>query len=262
MSETPTVLLSTTDAVATVTLNRPDSLNSMTEEMKGALLQTLREVAADASVRAVVLTGAGRAFCVGQDLREHTEQMAAGSQAPFESVKRYYNPIAECLATMPKPVIAAVGGVAAGAGLSIAMIADFRVASPASRFTTAFAGIGLSCDTGASWTLQRLVGPAMARELLFDPRTVDAEEALHIGLVNRIEDDALTAAQAWATRLAQGPTMAYAAMREALAYASTHSFGESLAFEEPLMMRTGTSDDHRRAVESFLTKSTPTFEGH
>ena len=154
-----------------------------------------------------------------------------------------------------------VNGVAAGAGLSLAMLADFRIAAPTAKFTTAFAGIGLSCDTGASWSLQRLVGSARARELLFDARTIDADEALRIGLVNRIEDDALAAAQSWAARLAAGPTLAYAAMRDALEFASNHSLVESLAHEEPLMIRTGSSDDHRRAVDAFLTKQPPTFEG-
>ena len=172
-----------------------------------------------------------------------------------------WGPIATTLAQMPKPVIAAVNGVAAGAGLSLAMLADFRIAAPTAKFTTAFAGIGLSCDTGASWSLQRLVGSARARELLFDARTIDADEALRIGLVNRIEDDALAAAQSWAARLAAGPTLAYAAMRDALEFASNHSLVESLAHEEPLMIRTGSSDDHRRAVDAFLTKQPPTFEG-
>lgn len=261
MSSSIEVIVTVDDTVATLTLNRPDSLNSLTDTAKTALLAGLRQVGDDDAVRAVVLTGAGRGFCVGQDLREHAEQLDAGSKGPFESVTRYYNPIATLVAQMPKPVIAAVNGVAAGAGLSLAMLADFRVASPGARFTTAFAGIGLSCDTGASWSLQRLVGPARARELLFDASTIDADEALRIGLVNRIEDDALAAAQQWAQRLAAGPTLAYAAMRDALEFASTHSLVESLEHEEPLMIRTGSSDDHRRAVEAFLAKRTPRFEG-
>lgn len=261
MSATSEVLVDVSDGVATVTLDRPDSLNSLTDTSKTALLAAVRQVADDASIRALVLTGAGRGFCVGQDLREHAEQLGAGSKGPFESVSRYYNPIATTLAQMPKPVIAAVNGVAAGAGLSLAMLADFRIAAPTAKFTTAFAGIGLSCDTGASWSLQRLVGSARARELLFDARTIDADEALRIGLVNRIEDDALAAAQSWAARLAAGPTLAYAAMRDALEFASNHSLEESLAHEEPLMIRTGSSDDHRRAVDAFLTKQPPTFEG-
>lgn len=263
MSDSPDVLLDRHDGVATITLDRPDSLNSLTDTAKTLLLSAVREVADDDATRAVVLTGAGRGFCVGQDLRQHTEQLLAGSRGPFESIERYYNPIALCLAQMPKPVIAAINGVAAGAGLSLAMLADFRVAARGAVFTTAFAGIGLSCDTGASWTLQRLVGPSQARQLLFDPSTIDAERALDIGLVDRLVDDgeALDAAQEWAARLASGPTLAYAALRDALAYASTHSLAESLAHEEPLMIRTGTSDDHRRAVEAFLAKEKPTFEG-
>ena len=251
------------DAVATITLDRPSSLNSLTTDAKTALLEALRRAAGDPGARALVITGAGRGFCVGQDLREHAEQLAAGDEGPFTSVRDFYNPIARAVASMPKPVIARVNGVAAGAGLSIAMLADFRVASASATFTTAFAGIGLSCDTGASWSLQRLVGPARARELLFDPSPIDAHRAEQIGLVNQVvADDELDAVvDALAARLAAGPTLAHAAIREAVTYAATHSLDEALDFEEPRMMSTGTSEDHRRAVEAFLAKRKPTFEG-
>lgn len=263
MTTSPAVRVDIRDAVATITLDRPEALNSLTTEAKAGLLEALHAVGDDASVRAVVITGAGRGFCVGQDLKEHTDQLAAGEDGPFTSVSVYYNPIAEAIATMPKPVIAAVNGVAAGAGLSIAMLADFRVAAASAKFTTSFAGIALSCDTGASWSLQRLVGYGRARQMLFDPTPIGAETALAWGLVTEVvPDDELAAhVDAWAARLAAGPTLAYAAMREALEYGSSHSLSESLAFEEPRMMTTGRSQDHTSAVEAFLAKRKPTFEG-
>lgn len=251
------------DAVATITLNRPAALNSLTRKARTALLDHLRHAAADEATRAVVITGVGRGFCVGQDLREHADAFDVGEKGPISTVAEHYNPIAREISRMPKPVIARINGVTAGAGLSIAMLADFRIAAQSASFTTAFAGIGLSCDTGASWTLQRLVGPARARELLFDASPIGAQRALEIGLVNEVvaDDDLDAAVQTLAARLASGPTLAYAAMREVLDYAATHTLEESLEFEEPRMQATGSSQDHRRAVASFLTKEKPTFEG-
>lgn len=262
MTSDAPVLYDLTDAVATITLNRPAALNSLTTQARVDLLAALRRAASDEAARAVVITGAGRGFCVGQDLRQHAEELAAGGEGPFTTVSEHYNPIAREIAGMPKPVIARINGVAAGAGLSMAMLADFRIAAQSASFTTAFAGIGLSCDTGASWSLQRLVGPARAREMLFDASPITAERATEIGLVNSVvADDELDAAvDALARRLAAGPTLAYAAMREVLGYAATHTLDEALDFEEPRMHATGSSDDHRRAVEAFLAKQ-PTFEG-
>lgn len=262
-SEAP-VLYDVSNSVATITLNRPKALNSLTTEARVELLDALRRAASDESARVVVLTGEGRGFCVGQDLREHAEQLASGgSGSTLSTVAEHYNPIAREIARMPKPVVARLNGVTAGAGLSIAMLADFRVAVESATFTTAFAGIGLSCDTGASWSLQRLVGPAHARELLFDATPIKADRALELGLVNTVvADDQLDATvEALVARLAAGPTAAYAAMREALMFASTHSLDESLDFEEPRMMATGATEDHSRAVTSFLAKEKPTFEG-
>lgn len=263
MSNESPVLYDLSDAVATITLNRPSALNSLTRQARTDLLDFLRRAASDETARAVVITGAGRGFCVGQDLREHAAEFDVGEKGPISTVVEHYNPIAREIARMPKPVIARINGVAAGAGLSIAMLADFRLAAQSASFTTAFAGIGLSCDTGASWSLQRLVGPARARELFFDATPIAAPRALEIGLVNDVvADDELDAAVGTlARRLASGPTLAFAAMREALSYAATHSLDEALDFEEPRMAATGSSQDHRRAVASFLAKEKPTFEG-
>ena len=148
-------------AVATITINRPAARNALTAETKVALLGALRDCSGNDAVRAVVLTGAGQAFCAGQDLREHAELLAADTD-PLATVRQHYNPIIATIASMPKPVIAAVPGVAAGAGASIAFACDFRIAAERATLLLAFARIGLGADSGASWTLQRLIGMARA----------------------------------------------------------------------------------------------------
>jgi 2-(1,2-epoxy-1,2-dihydrophenyl)acetyl-CoA isomerase len=164
---------------------------------------------------------------------------------------------------MAKPVVAAVNGVAAGAGLSIALACDFRIAADSAGFNTAFVGVALSCDTGMSWTLQRLVGSGRALDLLLLPRTVRAPEALQLGLVTSVVPaDALAAeARSLAQRLAGGPTVAYAAVKAAVAYGASHPLDEALAFESEMMARTGVTADHREAVRAFLAKQAPTFGG-
>ena len=257
------VVVERTGAVATVRLNRPEAMNSLDTPTKQALLDALSDVAQDDGVRCVVLTGTGRAFCVGQDLREHIRLQQAGDESLWRTVPEHYNPIVELLTTMDKPVVAAVNGVAAGAGAAFAMAADFRVMVDTAGFNLAFAGIALSCDSGSSWTLQRLVGPARAKELLLLPRTVPAEECLALGLVTRVvpaED--LDAAVAELTQtLAAGPTLAYGSIRRAVAFSAGHDLTASLAQEAEYMVRTGASADHRAAVAAFLAKEKPTFTG-
>jgi 2-(1,2-epoxy-1,2-dihydrophenyl)acetyl-CoA isomerase len=258
------VLLETLDGVATITLNRPDAMNSLDVATKELLRHTVTRVADDDSVRAVVLTGSGRAFCVGQDLKEHIEILRSGSSdSLFRTVDEHYNPIVTALATMPKPVVAAVNGVAAGAGASLAMACDLRVLADTAGYNLAFAGVALSCDTGASYHLPRLVGPAKAIEMLYFPRTIDAEEALEIGLATRVVPAGELAATVGelAARLATGPTVAYASMRAAVAYAGQHTFAEALEFESRMMQRTGATADHTAAVEAFVAKQRPQFRG-
>jgi len=252
------------DGVATLTMDRPDALNALDVAMKNALRDALATVAADPGVRAVVLTGSGRAFSVGQDLREHAANLETRPlESVWATVAEHFTPIATTLATMPKPVIAAVNGIAAGAGASIAFACDFRIVAESAAFNLAFTGIGLSADTGASWTLPRLVGRARALELLIMPRSIRADEARTLGLATDVVPAAElgAAAAALARRLADGPTLAYAAVKEAVTFASTHGMGESLAFEGELMVRTGATDDHRNAVASFLAKAPPVFTG-
>ena len=252
------------DAVATITLDRPEAMNSLTAATKDALRDALQAVAADDAVRCMVVTGTGRAFCVGQDLREHADNITAlPTEDVWATVPEHYAPIATALATMPKPVIAAVNGVAAGAGASIAFACDFRVVADNAGFNTAFTGIGLSCDTGASWTLPRLVGYAKAVELLMLPRTVKADEAADLGLATRVVPAAKldAAADELARTLAAGPTLAYAAIKHAVAYAAASDLPAALELEAQLMASTGATQDHRDAVAAFVAKETPTFSG-
>ncbi len=257
------LLLDRAGAVATLTLNRPGSMNSLSVALKEALVSALADLGADETVRAVVLTGAGRAFCVGQDLREHSAMLATGDRTPLRTVTEHYNPIVSSIATMPKPVIAAVNGMAAGAGAGFAFAADFRIASQAAGFLMAFANVGLTLDSGASWTLTRIVGHARATALSLLAEPVSAEAALEMGLVNAVvePEQLLPAAQELAGRLAAGPTVAYGAIKESLAYATSHSLVESLDKEAELQARCGATEDHRVATAAFVNKQKPTFAG-
>jgi 2-(1,2-epoxy-1,2-dihydrophenyl)acetyl-CoA isomerase len=249
------------DGVATITLDRPDAMNALDTSTKIALRDRVQEAAGDEGVRAVIVTGAGRAFCVGQDLKEHATNLRERPEEVWATVADHYGPIAYGLATMDKPVIAAINGIAAGAGASIAFACDFRIASDSAGFNLAFTGIGLSCDTGCSWTLPRLIGTTKAVELLMSPRTVHADEALTLGILHRVvPPEELTDTVAdLALQLAAGPTLAYAAVKRSLAYAASHDLAESLAFEAAQMRLTGDSADHHNAVTSFLTKQQPVF---
>ncbi|MGN6132618.1 MAG: enoyl-CoA hydratase/isomerase family protein, partial [Nocardioidaceae bacterium] len=261
MTDQP-VTYAVADGVATVTLNRGEAMNSLDVATKEALLDAVTRAAEDPQVRCVVLTGTGRAFCVGQDLKEHIEILESGtSDALFRTVPEHYNPIVTAVATMPKPVVAAVNGVAAGAGASLAFACDFRIQADTAGFNLAVSGIALSCDTGSSWTLPRLVGRAKALELLYFPRTIPAQEALELGLATEVvpADDLASEVQQLTARLAAGPTMAYGAIRRSVAHSAGHDLESSLAFEADMMALTGSTEDHRNAVDSFVAKQKPVF---
>ncbi|HZZ97570.1 MAG TPA: enoyl-CoA hydratase-related protein [Jatrophihabitantaceae bacterium] len=260
---TDELLIEHADGVATVTLNRPDSMNSLSVALKEALGTELEAIARDDSVRAVVLTGTGRGFCVGQDLREHVSALESGDPAPLSTVVVHYNPIITTLATMPKPVIAAVNGMAAGAGAGLAFACDFRFMSSKAGFLIAFANVGLSLDSGVSWTLPRLVGAARATALCLLAEPIAADAALEMGLVNGVfePDHLMPAVRELATRLAAGPTAAYAAIRESLAFAATATLSEALAKEAELQAAMGATADHRNATAAFVAKQKPTFTG-
>ncbi|HEY8474876.1 MAG TPA: enoyl-CoA hydratase-related protein [Natronosporangium sp.] len=255
-----TLLVAQDGAVATLTLNRPDALNALNLELKQELLARLRALADDSTVRAVVLAGAGRAFCVGQDLREHTGNLEAAAAA-LDTVRLHYNPIVLALAGMPKPVVAAVRGMAAGAGMGLALLADFRIGGPSTGFLTAFAGVGLAADTGISWTLPRLVGHAKATELLMLNEPVKADRAHQLGLLSQLVDDddqVLATAQQLAARLAAGPTVGYAQLKRELLGTG---LAEALELEADAQAVCGATNDHRAAVAAFVAKQPPTFTG-
>jgi 2-(1,2-epoxy-1,2-dihydrophenyl)acetyl-CoA isomerase len=262
-----TVLHEVTRGLATITLNRPEAMNALDTETKIALRDALRQAADDPEVRAVLLTGSGRAFCVGQDLKEHIGLLAAdreaGTDHTMTTVEEHYNAIVTAIAGMPKPVVAGVNGVAAGAGAGFAFAADYRVVADTASFNTSFAGVALTADSGVSWTLPRLIGHGRAADLLLFPRTVNAQEALELGLAHTVVPAADLAAEAEsvARRLAEGPTAAYAAIKQSLAYGAGHSLRESLRTEEELQVRAGASEDHRIAVEAFVKKEKPVFLG-
>jgi 2-(1,2-epoxy-1,2-dihydrophenyl)acetyl-CoA isomerase len=257
------LLIERTDGVATLTLNRPESMNSLSVDLKEALIAGLAEVAADDSVRALVLTGAGRGFCVGQDLREHVALLEANDPAPLNTVTEHYNPIITSLARLPVPVIAAVNGMAAGAGAGLAFACDFRIASSSAGFLLAFANVGLTLDSGVSWTLPRLIGHARATALALLAEPISSEPALEMGLVNAVVEPerVLPAAMELATRLAAGPTAAYGAIKESLAFAANATLDEALEKEGELQRRCGATADHRNATAAFVAKQKPVFTG-
>jgi 2-(1,2-epoxy-1,2-dihydrophenyl)acetyl-CoA isomerase len=246
-------------AVATVTLPGP----ALSLATKQGLLQALRASAADEQVRAVVLTGTGKAFCVGQDLAEHAAALDKDAATAMDTVDEHYNPIATTLATMPKPVIAAVNGTCVGAGLGFLLACDLVVMAAGATLGTAFTGIGLTCDSGLSVTLARSLGDSRARALLLRPGTFTAEEAVSWGLAAELVPAAevRATAAALAARLAAGPTAAYAETKRLLADGPSRPLARSLAAESAAQHRLSLTADHAGAVRAFLAKEKPAFRG-
>jgi 2-(1,2-epoxy-1,2-dihydrophenyl)acetyl-CoA isomerase len=257
---TDTVLREQADGVLTLTFNRPDALNSFTVEMKEALLAALKDAARDRAVRAVILTGAGRAFSAGQDLKERQ-----GADVPDlgTELRARYNPIVLAMRRLEKPIIGAVNGVAAGAGCSVALACDIRIASQAASFIEVFGRVGLVPDTGSSWFLPRLVGYARAAEMVFTTDPIDAATAERIGLVNRVvaADRLADEARALAARLAQAAPLALALAKRGLNRALDTGLEEALEFEAQLQAIAGRSADHREGVAAFVEKRPPRFSG-
>jgi 2-(1,2-epoxy-1,2-dihydrophenyl)acetyl-CoA isomerase len=255
-----TVTREDADGVATLTLQRP----GLSHALRGDLLAAVREVAADASVRAVVLTGTGRAFCVGQDLAEHVEALRGNAATSLRVVEEEYNPLVLALSALRVPVVVGVNGACAGAGLGLALAGDLRVAAAGAKFTTAFTGIGLSSDSALASRLVQCVGRSRATELLLLPEPFLAETAAQWGLVHRVveAERVLPEARSLAVRLAGGPTAAYAAVKTVLATAATDPLEDTLALEARLQTELGQTADHREAVEAFLEKRPARFTGH
>ena len=262
MNADETVLVETDGetGIATVTLNRPDALNALTVPMKQALAAAFRRLERDATTRAVILTGAGRAFCAGQDLRERLEPDAAPLGV---EVRERYNPIIRAMRALPKPIVGAINGVAAGAGASLAMACDLRIASEAATFSLAFGRVGLVPDSGATWFLPRLVGATRAAELALLNDPVSAADAIRLGLVGRVVPaaDLDTEARSVAARLAAGAPKAIALTKRALNAAWERDLDATLEYEAYLQDMAGRTKDHAEGLAAFMEKRSPRFTG-
>ena len=255
-----TVRFEVDDAVATITLNRPDAFNALTIDVKNGLLAAFRSVERDRAIRAVVLTGAGRAFCAGQDLRE---RLVPDATPLAVELRERYNPIIRAMRDLDRPIVGAINGVAAGAGAALAFACDLRLASELATFRMAFGRIGLVPDSGVTWLLPRLVGAARAAELALLDEPLSADDAARIGLVVRVvAADALAAeAHAMAVRLAALAPTAVALTKRALE--RSWSVGLDAALEDEAWRQgiAGATTDHREGIEAFLEKRAPSFRG-
>ncbi|MCU0965352.1 MAG: enoyl-CoA hydratase-related protein [Burkholderiaceae bacterium] len=253
--------------IATLTMNRPEARNAFTREMMDALSEALPRLAVDAAVRLVVVTGAGNAFCAGGDVKSFAKNVAGAPAALSFDTKvtdlRARMEVARWLHEMPKPTLAVIPGAAAGAGLSLALACDLRIAAADAKLTTAFSKIGLSGDFGGSYFLNHLVGAARAREMYFTGQVISGAEAERIGLVNRAVPAAQLpeAARAWAAELAALPTVAVGYMKRNLNTGLRGSLSDVLDAEALHMIRTFETEDHKGAAVAFVEKRSPSFKG-
>jgi len=256
-----TLLYDIDGGVLTITLNRPESYNACNEQLTTDLQEALKNAERDAAVRAIVLTGAGKAFCSGQDLKEAPEPGTKRSLS--DSLQRRYNPIIRKLTSMPKPIIAALNGVAAGAGCSLALACDLRVASENASLLQAFVNIGLVPDSGSSYFLARIVGYSRAFEIATLGEKIPAQRALELGLVNQVvpEGELMEAAYTIARRYAQGPTRAYGYIKKMLHRAGHSSLDEALDYEVFMQEAAGRTSDYTEGVQAFVEKRKAAFTG-
>jgi 2-(1,2-epoxy-1,2-dihydrophenyl)acetyl-CoA isomerase len=259
----PDLIETVEDGVATLTFNRPERMNALSTSIMEGLLHGLPRLAGDPAVRVVVLTGAGRAFCAGGDVKSMAEGGERRSAAEATAHLRSRMEVSRILHELPKPTIAMINGPAAGAGLAFALACDLRIAGASARLVTAFVKVGLSGDFGGSFFLTRLVGTAKARELYFTGRPVDAEEALSLGLVNRVvSDDQLgDATMELARSLAQGPQVAFSLMKRNMNCAESGGLAQLLDMEAANMVQAARTEDHRAAARAFVEKRAPVFIG-
>jgi 2-(1,2-epoxy-1,2-dihydrophenyl)acetyl-CoA isomerase len=259
-----TVLYDVTNGVATITMNRPEGLNAVNAQLGDELAKAISDAASDRNVRCAVLTGAGRGFCAGADLNQFEEAYQQGIVPPMgEVLKHRYNPLALGLYRMEKPTVAAVNGVAAGMGASLALACDFRIASEHAKFFQAFIKIGVIPDSGATFFLPRLVGIAKAKELAMLGPMVKADEALRIGLVTEVvkADEFPARVKEFAEMLASGPTKAYALTKQALHIGAESELEDALGLEADLQQQIAQTADHMEGVKAFLEKRGPKFQG-
>ena len=258
-----TILFEVDDGVARLTFNRPERLNSFTAQMHGEVAAALGEIERDVAIRTLLLTGAGRGFCAGQDL---ADRAVAPGDAPVDlgdSVERYYAPLVQRLAGLPKPVVCAVNGVAAGAGANIALACDIVIAARSAKFIQSFANIGLIPDSGGTWVLPRLIGQARAMGLALTGEPLSAEKAEAWGMIWKcVDDDALDSESLGVARkFAAGPTRGLAATKALIRGSSLKSLDDELDLERDAMRDLGFSDDYREGVAAFLAKRAPAFTG-
>jgi len=263
MAEPSSVLLEAQDGYAVVTLNRPDRLNSFNPEMHERLRAALAEVKRRDDVRALLLTGAGRGFCAGQDLSDRV--VGAGAE-PIDlgyTLSTHYNPLIRSLRELPKPIVCAVNGVAAGAGANIALACDVVLVARSASFIQAFCRIGLVPDSGGTYFLPRLVGTARAMGLALLGDKLGAEDAERWGLIWKCIDDAklMDEARALAGRLAAGPTKGLAEIKRAIYASPANTLDAQIDFERDLQRELGRSDDYREGVAAFMAKRAPRFKG-
>jgi 2-(1,2-epoxy-1,2-dihydrophenyl)acetyl-CoA isomerase len=251
------------DSVLKITLNRPEKLNALTDVMLQELRDAFAKAAGDRATRAVLLTGAGKGFCPGQDLANVQELSKGGTPEYGDHVRNNYNPLILAMVRLPKPIVCAVNGVAAGAGMSLAMACDVRIASEKASFLQAFINIGLVPDSGSTWFLPRLVGRQRALDLMLSGRKLSATEALDWGLVNQVvaPEQLLDEATKTATRYAAAPTFAIGQLKRNLDFAETHSLEDLLALEAKSQAECGLTADHQEGIRAFLEKRTPAYQG-
>lgn len=258
-----TILYSVGDGVGTITLNRPDKLNAFTDEMLKALEGALKETARDDAVRCVVVTGAGRGFSAGQDLSSVRDRDAAGGLSFREHLEHTYNRVIRAIRQIEKPVVGGVNGVAAGAGMSLALACDLRVASESAVFIQSFIGVGLVPDSGSTWFLPHMVGYPRAFELAITAERLSAADAHALGMVNRVvpADGFAAALSDYAARLAAAPTRAIGLTKRAMNRAMTSTLDAALDYEAQTQEIAGRSQDHAEGVTAFLAKRPPQFTG-
>jgi 2-(1,2-epoxy-1,2-dihydrophenyl)acetyl-CoA isomerase len=263
MDVLPELLETIEDGIATLTFNRPERMNALSTPIMQGLLDGLPRLAGDPAVKVVVLTGSGRAFCAGGDVKDMAQGGEKRSAAEATAHLRSRMEVSRILHELPKPTIAMINGPAAGAGLALALACDLRLAGTSARLVTAFVRVGFSGDFGGSFFLTRLVGTAKARELYFTGRPVEAEEALTLGLVNRVvpDEELTTATMELARSLAHGPLIALSLMKRNLNCAESGDLAELLDMEAAHQVQTGRTEDHREAAKAFVEKRAPNFTG-